>query len=593
MESDVIIKIEKSNNDRMFIVTYGDGSQSSYPCDKFSSLRPMSTVNSCDSLYYNNYIDSILAKTEYKRQYYKSARLKERIDDMAEAYWKLQDEMGTSYNSLSVLFGVKRIDNDDYISNFESFFSKYDDNQTGLINYINYRLPELISELEEERRKEHKEKYKDITDYGTYTEIKTKTAPRYREKKLQMRIRQLRNLYHTPEETAEEKKRRDRAYQTRKAMIQRGLSFNAEYFCTFTAVYGRFMHCPTDFLDFVEDFLKKSDIQYVIAVEPFSAEIRKGTKKYQSNAHTPGDYYVATDKVYDYYDGRRDKADVLKNLRWHIHAITDKPVDMDLFNALICQKCVMQYYDGDVNITAEECLKWFKVCDRDAVRRQYESHLYKKYNIDSYKWSDDFFNIFRTQLTNTYCEPIYAKDSDDLYGAAILPDAVMDYIPEDNTPETGQKKCLKYMSKFFRFTKQTLGNGVRIYRSNVTVRKVRHQRLLIDSEGDEILLYENKEARAAASSASVSHSCYPNSSPWVVGRFILDNCTVNKGVTRSHTGVNGAPMPLFKAIFIKINDKKSDTGLKGSPIPFKKRLCSNILTKTMRYIVYIEHIPDD
>lgn len=54
----------------------------------------------------------------------------------------------------------------------------------------------------------------------------------------------------------------------------------------------------------------------------------------------------------------------------------------------------------------------------------------------------------------------------------------------------------------------------------------------------------------------------------------------------------GNPMPLFKGFLNKINAQKSDTGLHASPIPLKKRLCSNILTKTMRYIVYIEHIPD-
>lgn len=52
------------------------------------------------------------------------------------------------------------------------------------------------------------------------------------------------------------------------------------------------------------------------------------------------------------------------------------------------------------------------------------------------------------------------------------------------------------------------------------------------------------------------------------------------------------PMPLFKSFLNKINVKKSDTGLYKSPIPFKKRLYVSNMSKTMRYIIYIEHIPD-
>ena len=54
----------------------------------------------------------------------------------------------------------------------------------------------------------------------------------------------------------------------------------------------------------------------------------------------------------------------------------------------------------------------------------------------------------------------------------------------------------------------------------------------------------------------------------------------------------GNPMPLFIAILNKINAQKSDTGLHASLIPFSKRLFVLMLSKTMRYIVYIEHIPD-
>ena len=64
------------------------------------------------------------------------------------------------------------------------------------------------------------------------------------------------------------------------------------------------------------------------------------------------------------------------------------------------------------------------------------------------------------------------------------------------------------------------------------------------------------------------------------------------------------PMPLLYAIYYKNNlcfyimfykkkRKKTDTGLHASLIPFSKRLFVLMLSKTMRYIVYIEHIPDD
>ena len=52
------------------------------------------------------------------------------------------------------------------------------------------------------------------------------------------------------------------------------------------------------------------------------------------------------------------------------------------------------------------------------------------------------------------------------------------------------------------------------------------------------------------------------------------------------------PMPLLYAIYYKNKRKKSDTRLYASLIPFIKRLFVLMLSKIMRYIVYVAHIPD-
>ena len=61
---------------------------------------------------------------------------------------------------------------------------------------------------------------------------------------------------------------------------------------------------------------------------------------------------------------------------------------------------------------------------------------------------------------------------------------------------------------------------------------------------------------------------------------------------KSHTESKSDSMPLLYAIYYKNKRKKSDTRLYASLIPFIKRLFVLMLSKIMRYIVYVAHIPD-
>ena len=362
-------------------------------------------------------------------------------------------------------------------------------------------------------------------------------------------------------ERTEAEKEKDRAYRTRDNIMTRGCSYPFTHFATITTKNIELANDVKRFVSITKDELNKQRIKYIIVAEPYRDEIYDDDWKERERYY---DDYIQLESPYR--EG------------FHLHLLTDKIIDFTVF-------------------------------------------------IDKYESDPD----------NLYCEPIYEKSS--VYKA-------MRYITKfvDYTKSMVEKGTHIYASNVKRIKpKRTLTikddelNETKIIRENKEAKRDRENKEAKSNNTYSGSLFSfSASVRVSFLDTPLSYSLNAYKGGYLPYGFIpfmgaiysiygeckekdvllygLNACSavlfpqsgchdtednrkktrliVGKCVKRSHTGVNGAPMPLFIAIFIKINDKKSDTGLKGSPIPLKKRLCSNILTKTMRYIVYIEHIPD-